>query len=72
VHILFELQGIIRKQMKSGKNWVSTVCRHTAKRTKVLCRVQAHGKLDTCRSPVDLGVAWVDQMVTVPCTADTR
>jgi hypothetical protein len=26
-----------------------------------------HGKGDMWRSPVDLGVAWVDQMVTVPC-----
>jgi hypothetical protein len=54
VHIWFELQGIIQKQTKYEKIWAS-VCKHTSKRTKVLCRVQAHGKAGTCRQPMHLG-----------------
>jgi hypothetical protein len=35
------------------------VCRHTAKRTKVLYRVLTHGKEATCQQSVDLGdVFW--------------
>jgi hypothetical protein len=44
------------KTNKKGKIGTFTVCRHTTKGTKVICCVLAHGKGDTCRQSMNLGV----------------
>jgi hypothetical protein len=58
-YFCFGQQGFKRKQIKTKFTGAFAVCRHTAKRTKVLYRVLTHGKEDTCQQPVDLGgVFW--------------
>jgi hypothetical protein len=58
-YICFVLQGFKRKQTKTKFTGAFAVCRHTAKRTKVLYHVPTHGKEATCQQSVDLGgVFW--------------
>jgi hypothetical protein len=58
-YFCFEMQGFKRKQIKMKLTGTFAMCRHTAKRTKVLYRVLTHGKDAMCQQSVDLGgVFW--------------
>jgi hypothetical protein len=58
-YLCFEMQGFNSEQIKTKPTGTFVVCRHTAKRTKVLYRVQTHGKETICQQSVDLGgVFW--------------
>jgi hypothetical protein len=53
------MQGFKRKQIKTKPTVTFAVCRHMAKRTKVLYHVPTHGKEAMCQQSVDLGgVFW--------------